>query len=543
LSVLYEAELTGSDPRPILVRVSREGGLEPYAAELVEGVWARRATLDRILDHIARGWDAAHMPPIDLIVQRIGLYELLYGGVPRAIAIDEAVTLAKEFSTDDCARFVNGVLDAAAKLRTTGGESWLSSMSADGDEVPPPIPPVAAVERIKELGSELCPPAYGRRSVVEAGRWVLAALGLEAWDEDRFDLPRPPALKRLVVVVIDGLGAKQLRDHRDVASFIWKMPGTFASSTFPSTSATALASICTARFPKEHKIAGYRFLHAGRRFNVIKYEYDPEEEEEKLVSSGILAVRRTPPLPAPERLQPQKTLFERAKEANLGSYVVTRREFEGSKFSDVLLRGASWVPYKRSSEAPGKVREIFKEHRSALVYLYWDGLDKAGHERGPDSPQWLEMLERADRICRRTASVLGPYDGMVVVADHGMIPTKEDDWVELPQEVLRLARAVAGEPRVRYLYAAPGKAEELLAAAREILGQKAWVFSRSEAESYGFFGPADIGGTCEYAGDVIVASRATHVLRDPEMRRHSPKGNHGSLTDDEMFVPFRIATG
>lgn len=90
---------------------------------LVRGVEALRADLDAAIAAHAHGWTLARMPLIDLTVMRIAGYELLARrDVPVAVVIDEAVELAKRFSTDDSGRFVNGVLSALVPdLRPTDG--------------------------------------------------------------------------------------------------------------------------------------------------------------------------------------------------------------------------------------------------------------------------------------------------------------------------------------------------------------------------------------------------------------------------------------
>ena len=88
---------------------------DEYTAELVRGVDARRAELDGHIDRLARGWTVARMPTMDVLVLRIALYELSQRpDLPRGVVLSEAVDLAGQYGTDDSARFVNGLLSAAA---------------------------------------------------------------------------------------------------------------------------------------------------------------------------------------------------------------------------------------------------------------------------------------------------------------------------------------------------------------------------------------------------------------------------------------------
>lgn len=83
--------------------------------ELVRGVGAAMVAIDELIAAKARGWTLERMPVLDLNVMRLAVWELLERPhVPTAVVLDEAVELAKRFSTDDSGRFVNGVLAAIA---------------------------------------------------------------------------------------------------------------------------------------------------------------------------------------------------------------------------------------------------------------------------------------------------------------------------------------------------------------------------------------------------------------------------------------------
>lgn len=90
-------------------------GARAFAEELVQGVAAERATLDRRLVEVARNWRLERMALVDRNLLRLAAWEILYGGTPAAVAIDEAVDLAHEFGDDASPRFVNGVLDALVR--------------------------------------------------------------------------------------------------------------------------------------------------------------------------------------------------------------------------------------------------------------------------------------------------------------------------------------------------------------------------------------------------------------------------------------------
>jgi N utilization substance protein B len=113
LYLLYEAHSKGISPADTIdIQV-----LEPDALtqELVRGVDADLIRIDELIAAKAKGWTLTRMPVLDLSVMRLAVYELLERPhVPTAVVLNEAVELAKRYSTDDSGRFVNGVLAAIA---------------------------------------------------------------------------------------------------------------------------------------------------------------------------------------------------------------------------------------------------------------------------------------------------------------------------------------------------------------------------------------------------------------------------------------------
>jgi len=117
LYLLYEAHSKGIDASDALDLQTLEP--DELTTLLVTGVEANRARLDIAIGERAQGWTLQRMPVLDLNILRIAAFELAERpDVPVAVVIDEAVELAKRFSTDDSSRFVNGVLSAlVAELR------------------------------------------------------------------------------------------------------------------------------------------------------------------------------------------------------------------------------------------------------------------------------------------------------------------------------------------------------------------------------------------------------------------------------------------
>jgi N utilization substance protein B len=85
---------------------------DAFAAALVRGAVAHGADLDQRISRHAENWRLERMPAVDRNILRLAVYELTFEGTPAAVAIDEAIELARKFSNEESAQFVNGVLDA-----------------------------------------------------------------------------------------------------------------------------------------------------------------------------------------------------------------------------------------------------------------------------------------------------------------------------------------------------------------------------------------------------------------------------------------------
>ncbi|KAA0236341.1 MAG: Transcription antitermination protein NusB [Acidimicrobiales bacterium] len=120
LALLYEADSKGLPVAEVLAALPVEP--DPFAAVIVKGVAAERGALDALIERFSVDWRLERMPVIDLEILRMATFELArLREVPTAVAISEAVSLAKEYSTEESGRFVNGLLSRLARELRGGG--------------------------------------------------------------------------------------------------------------------------------------------------------------------------------------------------------------------------------------------------------------------------------------------------------------------------------------------------------------------------------------------------------------------------------------
>jgi N utilization substance protein B len=88
------------------------------ALQMAEGAWNQRETIDALIERIAPQWPPRRQPAVDRCILRLAVWELNNQPTPPKVVIDEAIELAKEYSTEQSPAFVNGVLDAALREKT-----------------------------------------------------------------------------------------------------------------------------------------------------------------------------------------------------------------------------------------------------------------------------------------------------------------------------------------------------------------------------------------------------------------------------------------
>jgi N utilization substance protein B len=122
LQMLYEHDVSGTDPRVMFERSTdlhkAPEGIQDFTRHLVAGTLEHRGELDAIISRQADHWRISRMPIVDRNILRLALFELLHEPeTPRPVVIDEALEIAKRFSTPRSSQFINGILDGVLKGR------------------------------------------------------------------------------------------------------------------------------------------------------------------------------------------------------------------------------------------------------------------------------------------------------------------------------------------------------------------------------------------------------------------------------------------
>ena len=123
LRILFEMDINRTGLDEVVKNKKMVGEPEPteFTLQLAKGVTGHLRELDKVISSYAEGWDLERMPLVDRNILRIALYELFFvEDIPPAVTIDEAVDIAKELSTEDSGKFINGVLGVVNRDREAG---------------------------------------------------------------------------------------------------------------------------------------------------------------------------------------------------------------------------------------------------------------------------------------------------------------------------------------------------------------------------------------------------------------------------------------
>ena len=319
---------------------------------------------------------------------------------------------------------------------------------------------------------------------------------------------------KIVLVLLDGLGAEQLAPRAAVAPWLASHQLDPITSVAPSTTAAALSSLTTGEAPGRHGIVGYRFEHDGQILQSLRWTVEGTD------------ARSTHSPEKVQRLEPKLA----------GVPYVGRADFQTSAFTAAHLRGADYRGAKSLKAMIPLVTAATAE--APLVLAYHDAIDKVSHKDG-FGPSFDSAVAEADQFLSDLRSALDPEVMLVVTSDHGQVDIGGAS-VDLSAATDALVAYRSGEGRFRWLHAVPGESGELLRRVTEELGESCWVRSRRQIANEGWFG--EMGDEVEERlGDVAVVPFAPVFIPDPKVPKEvNMRGRHGSLTSAEMLVPLVV---
>ena len=351
-------------------------------------------------------------------------------------------------------------------------------------------------------------PRYGQRSLAEVVPSVLHSLGDERFGNH---LAFPP-VQHAVLVVVDGMGWEQIRQHCDVLPTLGpairdQEP---VDAAFPTTTPVGLATLALGTNPGAHGFVGATFMVPD-------------------VDDTVLAPLHWELEPHPTAVQPEPTLFERATSIEIRRH--SPPKYAESGMTRALLRGMV------DRDADVFDPSVVKADAGGLDYVYLPKLDRLGHVHGANTAKWLRHLVEIDAMLAALQQRIPSSSAIIITSDHGMVTIPDDHRIDVDIAPFAIdVDVLAGEPRMRHIYTSqPDRVHERWT---DHLGERAEVMSRDAAIAAGLFGVVD-PALADRIGDVIAIANDDWILASQRVdpRTSALRGLHGGRTPDELLIP------
>ena len=355
---------------------------------------------------------------------------------------------------------------------------------------------------------------------------IFSSLGLDS-AVDHLNVGISPNGRELLFL-IDGFGFDTLSKYADVMPTMSRMFNHgLVQTSFPSTTATSLATLTTGELPGVHGMLGYTVQvprSGGRLLNALKWDERVD----------------------PENWQPVETLFQRAVKVGISVTHVAAKRYENSGFTRAVLRGAEYKGANVVADLVSETKQALQKTPS-FVYLYVNDLDNAGHSDGVGSDKWIAALSAIDQMVSQLMKEVPKGTRIWVTSDHGMINVEEKIIIGQDNPLLTGVSVIAGEPRARHLYLESDSVQARVDVAslwQQYLQEKALVLTREHAISSDLFGAQLSADAVDRMGEVIAIARGGLVLLDPERadKEGAMVGHHGSDSEIESQVGLLTTT-
>ena len=355
---------------------------------------------------------------------------------------------------------------------------------------------------------------------------IFSSLGLDS-AVDHLAVGQSP-MGRELLFLIDGFGFDTLSQYADVMPTMSRMFNHgLVQTSFPSTTATSLATLTTGELPGVHGMLGYTVQvprSGGRLLNALKWDERVD----------------------PENWQPVETLFQRAAKVGISATHVAAKRYENSGFTRAVFRGAEYKGANVVADLVSETKQALQKTPS-FVYLYVNDLDNAGHSDGVGSDKWIAALSAIDQMVSQLMKEVPKGTRIWVTSDHGMINVEEKIIIGQDNPLLTGVSVIAGEPRARHLYLDNDSVQARIDAAslwQQYLQEKALVLTREQAISSDLFGAQLSADAVDRMGEVIAIARGGLVLLDPERadKEGAMVGHHGSDSEIESQVGLLTTT-
>jgi hypothetical protein len=330
-----------------------------------------------------------------------------------------------------------------------------------------------------------------------------------------------------VFVLVDGMGMN-LIDALPHDAFLRTHLAAELRAVFPSSTAPALTSVATARWPAEHAVTGWWTYLPEAGLTATILPYIERFSEQPLEPRGV----------APSYAFPIASCARTFSHAYM---MFTPRPVAGSVYSRYSTSDAPFASYgKLAGGIDAIIARIASARETTYSYLYISKVDYEEHLHGPHSPEASNALYDVQAQLERLAGALGGHARLVITADHGLFTVGKVSIVDRDDALVAMLRVPpSGDGRAPLFHVERGQRDAFAATFRDRYGDRFALLTNEEAETMELFGPVALSDeTRRRIGDYVGIALADDVLMYEPKQDDKLRGHHGGLTPDEMRIPL-----
>jgi predicted AlkP superfamily pyrophosphatase or phosphodiesterase len=340
--------------------------------------------------------------------------------------------------------------------------------------------------------------------------------------------------RNIVLMVFDGIGYEYVKQKGRNTLFQQHLKGKM-SSVFPPTTAAAITTFATGTAPQQHAFTGW-FMHLRElgvvstilpftpRAGGVPFSWHGASMQTILGMKGFTSGLRVP------------------------SYIIVGQGIKDTDFTRATSGNAQRRGYKTLAGFFAETEKcIRKRHRRAYIYAYWSGFDSISHSRGVNSRQAEQHFRLLDRHLRSfLRRIRDSGTTLVITSDHGFVDCTKRQVIQLddhPRLKECLTLPLCGEGRAVYCYVRPARTRQFEEYVRTRLAKFCSLHRSEELIDKGYFGLFKPNPKlADRIGDYILIMKGNYTLKDsiPGQQREFHIGNHGGISDDEVFVPLIV---
>lgn len=347
--------------------------------------------------------------------------------------------------------------------------------------------------------------------------------------------------KNVVLIVIDGLGYNYINKYGEGTFLKNNIKGKM-TSVFPPTTAAAIPTFMTGVAPKQHGFTGWDMYikELGCISSILPFVPTYGGESFGKSDYDIRGIIKADGF---------------YKNLNANTTIIMKKGIDDSEFTKALTEGSKITSYSTAQGFFTQITKAIKANnrtrKKGFIYCYWDHYDNTCHSCGSESPESImeflvldtiieNFYDRSKKAKKKSNS--RSKTKVIITADHGFMDTEDCLFVdEHPKLNECLTLPIVGEPRTAYCYVKPSKAKQFEKYVKTKLKKYCTLHKSEDLLKKGLFGMyKECNEIHDRIGDYVLIMKPGIIIKDSMFGSPAIIGNHGGMSEDEIFVPLII---